>query len=66
MINTSDRIKVLKDRVNDKSIPLSDKQDVIEFFKKYNDLFYFNVNINSFYKELERLSNDYKCLSCKM
>tara|TARA_R110002020_G_scaffold430366_1_gene640033 strand:+ start:70 stop:252 length:183 start_codon:yes stop_codon:yes gene_type:complete len=60
MINTSDRIKVLKDRVNDKSIPLSDKQDVIEFFKKYNDLFYFNVNINSFYKELERLSNDYK------
>ncbi len=60
MINTSDRIKVLKDRVNDKSIPLSDKQDVIEFFKKYNDLFYFNVNINTFYKELERLSNDYK------
>ena len=60
MINTSDRIKVLKDRVNDKSIPLSDKQDVIEFFKKYNDLFYFNVNINSFYQELERLSNDYK------
>ena len=60
MINTNERIQVLKARVDDKNIPLADKQDVIEFFKKYNDIFYFNVNINSFYKDLERLSNDYK------
>tara|TARA_R110002012_G_scaffold303598_1_gene505444 strand:+ start:1226 stop:1411 length:186 start_codon:yes stop_codon:yes gene_type:complete len=60
MITTHDKIKVLKQRAEDKSIPLSDKADVIEFFKKYNDIFYFEVNIDAFYKDLERLSNEHK------
>ena len=60
MINTHERIKVLKQRAEDTSIPLKDKEEIIEFFKKYNDIFYFEVNISSFYKDLERLSNDYK------
>ncbi len=60
MINTHERIKVLKARVEDNSIPLKDKEDIIEFFKKYNDIFYFEVNISSFYNDLERLSNEHK------
>jgi hypothetical protein len=60
MINTHERIKVLKARVEDNTIPLKDKEDIIEFFKKYNDIFYFEVNISSFYKDLERLSNEHK------
>tara|TARA_R110002020_G_scaffold365077_2_gene577346 strand:- start:472 stop:654 length:183 start_codon:yes stop_codon:yes gene_type:complete len=60
MINTHERIKVLKSRVDDRTIPLADKQDIIDFFKKYNDIFYYQINITSFLKDLERLSNDYK------
>ena len=57
-MNTHQRIKVLKARVEDNTIPLKDKEDIIEFFKKYNDIFYYQVNINSFYNDLERLSDE--------
>ena len=57
-MNTHDKIKVLKARVEDISIPLKDKKEIIDFFKKYNDIFYYQVNINSFYNDLERLSDE--------
>ena len=57
-MNTHQRIKVLKARVEDISIPLKDKKEIIDFFKKYNDIFYYQVNINSFYNDLERLSDE--------
>ena len=35
-MNTHQRIKVLKARVEDEGVPLKDKMEIIEFFKKYN------------------------------
>ena len=59
MITTHDKIKVLKTRAEDINIPLKDKMEIIEFFKKYNDIFYYQININSFFKDLDKLTKGY-------
>jgi hypothetical protein len=45
MITTNDRIRVLKDTFENPSVPLADKVDIIDFFKRYNDWFYSNYDI---------------------
>ena len=57
MITTNDRIRVLKDTFENPSVPLADKVDIIEFFKRYNDIFYSDINIELFFKQLNDLSS---------
>ena len=56
MIATNDRIRILKDRFEDSAVPLADKVDIIDFFKRYNDIFYSDINIDLFFKQLNDLS----------
>ena len=56
MITTNDRIRILKDTFENSSVPLADKVDIIEFFKRYNDIFYSDINIDLFFKQLDTLS----------
>ena len=56
MITTNDRIRILKDTFENPSVPLADKVDIIEFFKRYNDIFYSDINIDLFFKQLNDLS----------
>ena len=57
MITTNDRIRVLKDTFENPSVPLTDKVDIIDFFKRYNDWFYGNYDIELFFKQLNDLSS---------
>ena len=56
MITTNHKIKILKDTFEDSAVPLADKVDIIEFFKRYNDIFYSDINIDLFFKQLNDLS----------
>ena len=56
MITTNDRIRILKDTFENPSVPLADKVDIIEFFKRYNDIFYSDINIDLFFNQLDALS----------
>ena len=56
MITTNDRIRILKDTFENPSVPLADKVDIIDFFKRYNDIFYSDINIDLFFKQLNDLS----------
>jgi len=57
MITTNHKIKILKDTFENPSVPLADKVDIIEFFKRYNDIFYSDINIELFFKQLNDLSS---------
>ena len=57
MITTNTKIKVLKDTFENSSVPLADKVDIIDFFKRYNDWFYGNYDIELFFKQLNDLSS---------
>ncbi len=57
MITTNTKIKVLKDTFENPSVPLADKVDIIEFFKRYNDIFYSDINIELFFQQLNDLSS---------
>ena len=59
MIANNDRIRILKERFEDASVPLSDKIEIIEFFKEFNDIFYGDIDIDSFFRQLEDLSRDW-------
>ena len=59
MITTHERIRILKQRAEDMSVPLKEKHNILEFFQKYNDIFYYQININQFFNELKKLSEDY-------
>ena len=56
MIATNDKIKILKEKFEDPSVPLADKIDIIEFFKEYNEIFYGDIDIDSFFRQLMDLS----------
>ena len=56
MLATNDRIRILKDRFEDPAVPLNEKVDIIEFFKEYNDIFYGDIDIDSFFRQLMDLS----------
>ena len=56
MITTNHKIRILKDTFEDSAVPLADKVDIIDFFKRYNDIFYSDINIDLFFKQLYDLS----------
>ena len=57
MITTNHKIRILKDTFEDSAVPLADKVDIIDFFKRYNDIFYSDINIDLFFKQLNDLSS---------
>ena len=52
----NDKIKILKQRFEDPEVPLADKIEIIEFFKEFNDIFYGDIDIDSFFRQLEDIS----------
>ena len=56
MIATNDRIRILKEKFEDPAVPLSEKSDIIEFFKEFNEIFYGDIDISSFFRQLMDLS----------
>ena len=57
MTKINDKINGLKQRFDDPNVPLKEKVEIIEFFKEYNDIFYGNIDIDSFYKQLTDLTD---------
>ena len=53
---TNDKIRILKQRFEDPAVPLADKIEIIEFFKEFNDIFYGDIDIDSFFRQLEDIS----------
>ena len=60
MITTNDRIRVLKNKMDDPAVPLENKLDILEFFKEFNDIFYGDINIDSFFRQLKALSSKWE------
>jgi len=56
MIATNDRIRLLKEKFEDPAVPLAEKSDIIEFFKEFNEIFYGDIDIDSFFRQLMDLS----------
>ena len=56
MIATNDRIRLLKEKFEDPAVPLEEKSDIIEFFKNFNEIFYGDIDIDSFFRQLMDLS----------
>ena len=56
MVATNDKIKILKQRFENPDVPLAEKIDIIEFFKEFNDIFYGDIDIDSFFRQLEDIS----------
>ena len=56
MIATNDRIKKLKERFSDPDVSDEAKMDILDFFKEYNDIFYGDIDIDSFFRQLEDIS----------
>ena len=57
MLATNDRIRILKEKFEDPAVPLNEKVDIIEFFKEFNDIFYGDIDIDSFFRQLMVLSS---------
>ena len=53
---TNDKIRILKQRFEDPAVPLADKIEIIDFFKEFNDIFYGDIDIDSFFRQLEDIS----------
>ena len=56
MIATNDRIRILKEKFEDPAVPLAEKSDIIEFFKNFNEIFYGDIDIDSFFRQLADIS----------
>ena len=56
MIPTNEAVRELKRRFEDPSVPLEEKTDIIEFFKNFNEIFYGDIDIDSFFRQLMDLS----------
>ena len=56
MITTNHKIRILKNVFEDASVPLTDKVEILDFFKQYNDWFYGNYDIELFFNQLDDLS----------
>ena len=55
MIQTNDAVRELKRRFKDPSVPVDDKMAIIDFFKEHNNIFYSDVDIDSFFSQLMEL-----------
>ena len=53
---TNDKIRILKQRFEDPAVPLEEKSDIIDFFKNFNEIFYGDIDIDSFFRQLEDIS----------
>ena len=53
---TNDKIKILKQKFEDPAVPLEEKSDIIEFFKNFNEIFYGDIDIDSFFRQLADIS----------
>ncbi len=56
MRTTPEAVRELKRTFEDPSIPLSEKTDIIEFFKNFNEIFYGDIDIDSFFRQLADIS----------
>jgi len=56
MIATNDRIRLLKKKFQDPEVSVEEKTNIIEFFKEFNDIFYGDIDIDSFFRQLEDIS----------
>ena len=56
MIPTNEAVRELKRRFEDPSVPLEEKTDIIEFFKNFNEIFYGDIDIDSFFRQLEDIT----------
>ena len=57
MTDISDRIEILKKEYHNPDTPFEKKTAIIEYFKEYNDLFYGDIDIDSFFRQLMVLSS---------
>ena len=55
MVATNDAVRELKRRFHSPDVPESDKVDILEFFKEFNDIFYGDIDIDSFFNTLTTL-----------
>ena len=58
MTDISDRIERLKKEFQNPDTPEDKKEEIIEYFKEYNDVFYGDIDIDSFFRQLMDLTED--------
>ena len=56
MIATNDRIRLLKKKFQDPEVSNEEKTNIIEFFKEFNEIFYGDIDIDSFFRQLADIS----------
>jgi hypothetical protein len=60
MIPTNEAVRELKRRFEDPSVPLEEKTDIIEFFKNFNEIFYGDIDIDSFFRQLADITRKWE------
>ena len=58
MTDISYRIAILKKEFQNPDTPEDKKEEIIEYFKEYNDVFYGDIDIDSFFRQLMDLTED--------
>ena len=58
MLEVSDRIAILKKEFQNPNTPEDKKEEIIEYFKEYNDVFYGDIDIDSFFRQLMDLTEN--------
>ena len=56
MVATNERIRILKQKFQNPDTSNEEKTNIIEFFKEFNEIFYGDIDIDSFFRQLEDLS----------
>ena len=58
MTDISDRIERLKKEFQNPDTPEDKREEIIEYFKEYNDVFYGDIDIDSFFRQLMDLTEN--------
>ena len=58
MTDISDRIAILKKGFQNPDTPEDKREEIIEYFKEYNDVFYGDIDIDSFFRQLMDLTEN--------
>ena len=58
MTDISDRVERLKQDFLNPDTPEDKKEEIIEYFKEYNDVFYGDIDIDSFFRQLMDLTEN--------
>jgi len=56
---TNDRIRMLKKKFEDPDVSHDEKMKIIEFFQNFNEIFYGDIDIDSFFRQLEDISREW-------